>query len=130
MYVLDTNTLIYFFKGIGRVADTLLATPPQEVAVPTIVLYELEAGIAKSAESTKRRTQLDAFTEAVTVLPFDLQAAKCAAQVRAALERTGSLIGPMDLLIAGTALAHEAVLVTHDRGGFSRVKGLKIKDWY
>jgi tRNA(fMet)-specific endonuclease VapC len=47
-YVLDTNTLIYFFKGLGKVASRLLATPPNEIGIPTIVIYELEVGIAKS----------------------------------------------------------------------------------
>jgi len=33
MFLLETNTLIYFFKGLGRVAERLLATPPSETAV-------------------------------------------------------------------------------------------------
>ncbi len=53
MYVLDTNTLIYFFKGLGEVPRKLLATPPNEIAIPAIVLYELEYGIAKSGSPKK-----------------------------------------------------------------------------
>ena len=48
MFALDTNTLVYFFKGAGRVASQLLATPPAEIGIPSIVLYELEAGIEQS----------------------------------------------------------------------------------
>lgn len=59
MYVLDTNTLIYFFRGDGRVAERLLATYPADIAVPAVVVYELETGIAKSSDSAKRRGQLD-----------------------------------------------------------------------
>lgn len=51
MYVLDTNTLIYFFKGQGSVAGRLLATPPGEIGVPSIMLFELEVGLAKIPES-------------------------------------------------------------------------------
>ena len=58
MYILDTNTLIYFFKGMGNVPKKLLATSPKEIAVPSIVLYELEYGIAKSNSPTKRQAQL------------------------------------------------------------------------
>ncbi len=50
MYILDTNTLIYFFKGIGNVADILLSKSPKDISVPSIALYELEVGIAKSAK--------------------------------------------------------------------------------
>ena len=55
MHVLDTNTLIYFFRGQGEVAKHLLATAPSGVAIPTISLYELEVGIAKSQQPRKRR---------------------------------------------------------------------------
>jgi tRNA(fMet)-specific endonuclease VapC len=47
--VLDTNTLIYFFKGRGNVAERILSVPPAEVAVPAIVVYELEVGILNLA---------------------------------------------------------------------------------
>ena len=58
MYVLDTNTLIYFFKGIGAVSKHLLAVPPKEISIPSIVLFELEVGIAKSTSVKKRLNQL------------------------------------------------------------------------
>ena len=48
MYILDTNTLIYFFKGMGNVAENLLASLPKDIGIPSVVLYELEYGIAKS----------------------------------------------------------------------------------
>ncbi len=54
MYVLDTNTLIYFFEGVGNVAKHLLAVPPQEIAITTIVQFELEFGIAKSTSPRNR----------------------------------------------------------------------------
>ncbi len=33
MYILDTNKLIYFFKGVGKVAEKFLTTPPKELVV-------------------------------------------------------------------------------------------------
>ncbi len=55
MYVLDTNTLIYFFKGEGNVARKLLTISPKEIAIPAIVVYEIEYGIAKSTSPKKDR---------------------------------------------------------------------------
>jgi tRNA(fMet)-specific endonuclease VapC len=46
MYVLDTNTIIYYFKGVGQVASKIATVSPNEIAVPTIVLFELYVGIA------------------------------------------------------------------------------------
>jgi tRNA(fMet)-specific endonuclease VapC len=130
MLALDTNTLIHFFKGVGRVKDRLLATPPGEVAIPAVVLYELEIGIAQSRQPSKRRAHLEALVSVVTILSFDAACAKCAADVDTALRRKGTPIGPMDTLIAGTALAHQATLVTHNLGEFRRVPGLKLVDWF
>lgn len=130
MYILDTNTLIYFFKGKGMVAERLLKCSLREVGVPSIVLFELEFGICLSSAPEKRRAQLQRLMEVVTLLPFDGRAAKEAAKARAVLEQNGTPIGPLDLLIAATALAHGGVLVTHNTREFERVPGLQVEDWY
>lgn len=130
MYVLDTNTLIYFFKGMGNVARRLLAQSPQDIAIPAIVLYELEVGIAKSSQPKKRQKQLETLLNQINVLPFGTAEAKITAQVRANLEKNGTPIGEYDTLIAATALAQRATLVTHNTQEFSRVPKLTIEDWF
>ncbi len=129
-YVLDTNTLIYFFKGMGKVSQRLLSSPPEHVAIPAIVLYELEVGIAKSRNARRRREQLDEFVEVVAVLDFGKAEALAAAAIRAWLEKKGTPIGTLDILIAATAHAQSATLVTHNTQEFGRVKGLKLEDWF
>jgi tRNA(fMet)-specific endonuclease VapC len=130
MYALDTNTLIYFFKGLGRVGENLLAAQPRDVAIPAVVLYELEVGLAKSTSPAKRRRQLAALLATVSVLPLAAAEAAAAARVRATLEVAGTPISIIDTLIAGTALAHRATLVTHNVAEFGRVDGLHVVDWY
>jgi len=130
MYILDTNTLIYFFKGIGNVSTRLLQTPPRSIGIPTIVLFELEVGIAKSSSPKKRRLQLENLTATVNVLPFGPEELKFAAAVRVDLENRGKPIGPYDVLIAGTALANKGTLVTHNTNEFERIEGLHLEDWY
>jgi len=58
-------------------------------------------------------------------LPFGVEEARVGAQIRVKLERAGMKIGPLDTLIAATAL-----LVTHNVEEFGRVEGLAIRDWY
>lgn len=130
MYVLDTNTLIYFFKGMGKVAERLLSTPPKEIGIPSIVLYELEYGIAKSSSPEKRIEQLQSMCEHVNVLSFGEREARAAAVIRVQLEKKGTPIGPYDLLIAGTAIAHASVLVTNNEKEFSRIPNLETINWY
>ena len=66
----------------------------------------------------------------VQILPFNQQEAKISAMIRAQLEQNGTPIGHYDIQIAGTALTHNAVLVTHNTKEFSRVEGLQIIDWF
>jgi len=127
----DTNTLIYFFKGQGNVAQHLLATPPTEIGISSIVLYELEVGIAKSKSPQKRRTQLKDFVALIHVIPFGSVEAQAAADIRAKLEKKGNPIGPYDVLIAASALANHCTLITHNKKEeFSRIEGLKVEDWF
>ena len=130
MYALDTNTLIYFFKGKGNVARFLLNASPKDIAIPAIVLFELEVGISKSTAPEKRREQLADLIAAVRILPFGIKEARCSARLRADLERAGNPIGPFDTLIAGTALAHGATLVTRNTREFSRIRNLPLANWY
>lgn len=111
-------------------AERLLATSFRDVALPTVVLYELELGAEKADASPTRRSQLDELFSSVTLLPFDQAEAKAAARIRADLEARGVPIGPYDVLIAATALSRGAVLVTHNTEEYSRVQGLRLEDWY
>ena len=130
MFAMDTNTLIYFFKGMGRVAERMLEVSPRRIGIPMIVVYEIESGIRKSEAPARRQRQFEELLETVSILPFDLEAARSAAELRASLEARGTPIGPLDTLIAGTALANNATLVTHNTREFSRVPDLVLDDWY
>lgn len=130
MYVLDTNTLIYFFKGMGNVATQLLASSPKEIAIPAIVLFELEYGIAKSTSPEKRRKQLATLCNAVTLLSFNQKEAKIAAKIRFNLEQLGTPIGHYDILIAASALSHNGILVSNNTKEFERIVDLKLTNWF
>lgn len=130
MWVVDANALIYFFKGQGHIGGHLLQHPPADIGVPAIVLFELATGIAKSQHPEKRTRQLAKLLSVVTILPFGEAEARCAGQLRATLESKGTPIGPMDTLIAATALVANSPLVTRNFGEFSRVPGLSVLDWY
>lgn len=130
MFVLDTNAVIHFFKGKGQVGARLLATPPGEIALSAITVFELERGVRKSPPGVDRRERLARFLAAVEVLPLDLRAAQFAAEIAVQLEPEGLQIGPLDTLIAAVALAHGATLVTHNTREFSRIRELDVVDWY
>ncbi len=130
MYLLDTNSVIYFFKGMGRVSENLFSCSPKDIFIPSIVLYELEVGIAKSINSKKRREQLNVLLEQIQIVDFGEKEAKESALIRATLEKNGTPIGPMDTLIAGCAKANNLTLVTNNTKEFQRVDKLIIVDWF
>ena len=130
MFVLDTNILIYYFKNMGNVTTTLLRQPPSSIFIPTVVIYELEVGIAKSTSPQKRQQQLQRFLNNTQILPFGLSEARSAAFIRSTLEQKGQPIGQYDTLIAATALANGMILITHNTREFGRVPGLQIQDWF
>ena len=129
MCLLDTNTIIYFFKDIGNVAASILAQSPQDIAIPVIALYELEVGIAKSTSPAKRKKQLNTFASQVNIFQFGPKEARVAAGIRAELEKRGTPIGPYDILIAGTAVSTNSILITNNKKEFARVDRLRIDNW-
>lgn len=130
MFALDTDTVSFFLWGQGRVAERLSLSDPANIGIPSIVLHELRYGILRAGGGTRKREDLEAFLGAISVLPFDARSADAAAAARLELDRLGRQIGPFDILIAGTALASGAVLVTHNVREFGRIQDLRLDDWY
>ena len=129
-YMLDTNIIIYYFKGMGNVRMRFNQTPYEKLLIPSIVLYELNVGIAKSSSPNKRKMQLTHLLEYVSIIPFTKQEATHSAMVRAKLEMQGTPIGVVDGLIAGVALANDSILVTRNVREFERIPNLPLENWY
>jgi tRNA(fMet)-specific endonuclease VapC len=115
---------------MGNVSKQMLAVPPKDIGIPTIVLFELEVGIAKSTSPHKRQAQLKNLISVVNILPFGYDEVKSSSSIRINLEQKGMPIGPYDILIAGVALSNKGILVTHNTKEFGRIEGLLIEDWY
>ena len=132
-YLLDTNTLSYFFRGEGRIAERLSTVTPADVGLPAPVVYESRYGMLRLSVGARQAallSALDRVIETLEVVAFDAQAAEAAAQIRTQLEKLGTGIGPIDVQIAGIAIARAATLVTRNVTEFSRVAGLSVDDWY
>lgn len=129
MTLLDTNVIVHYLKGDPAIVARIHSASPGELAIPAIVVYELEYGTLRSKLPARRRRELEAGLEHIQHVPFDSAAAMAAARIRVELEKQGATIGSLDLLIAGTAVSRGATLVTNNAGEFSRVPGLLVLDW-
>lgn len=97
--------------------------------VPAVVKAELLLGAEKSARPEEERLRVESLLLPFEIVPFDEACAMHYARIRADLERKGQTIGGNDYLIAATALAHGAVLVTNNYDEFKRVPGLSFESW-
>lgn len=132
MLMLDTNTISYYFRGAPSVVTRMLATPPDQISVSAVVVYELRTGLLRmpAAACRTRMEALDAFLASIETISFDLAASHAAAVIGASLTQRGEPIGPLDVLIAGAARAVGATLITRNVREFSRVEGLLIENWF
>lgn len=102
---------------------------PGDIALCSIIKSELLYGARHSQQVEANLQLLTRLFAPLTSLPFDDRCAEETGVIRADLAAQGNPIGPYDLLIAATARANDAVLVTHNQGKFSRVTGLRLADW-
>ena len=130
MYMLDTNICIYAIKNKPELVLQRLKNNLQHgLCISAITLAELQHGIEKSAHPEKNASALLQFLSILTVLPFDDLAAVEYGKICADLQRKGTPIGTMDMLIAAHSRAEHMVLVTNNVREFERVSGLEIENW-
>lgn len=130
MFILDSNVCIRLLNQTHEgIAERFHRYPPNEIALCSVVKAELLYGARRSRRVEENLRVLRVFFAPLASLPFDDRCAEEAAQIRADLAAQGKPIGPHDILIAATACAHDAVLVTHNTGEFARVTGLRLEDW-
>lgn len=127
--MLDTNLCIRVLRDRPRAVQTRFNLEADGLCISTVVLTELLHGAAKSDRPQHNRQQVERFAARLEVLPFDAAAADHAADIRAALERIGRVIGGYDVLIAGHARSRGLTVVIGDLGDFERVDGLRCEDW-
>ncbi len=129
-YMLDTNMCIYIIKK--HPADVLkkfMNIKIGDVCLSSITLAELMYGVQKSHHQQKNNMALQEFISPLDIVSFDDEAAIHYGQIRAFLEKKGSPIGPLDLMIAAHAQSLNSILVTNNKKEFARVPHLKIEDW-
>ena len=128
--MLDTNICIAIVRRRPpQVLKRFTAYKVGDIGISWVTLAELEFGAAKSQHLEKNQAALDEFVLPLEIASFDREAARVYGQVRATLEKKGTPIGSLDMLIGAHALALGATLATNNTREFSRIKGLSVVDW-
>ena len=137
MYVLDTDHIVELHLGtpLGELVRQQIAECDEEVVTTIISAEEIMRGwLAEIHRAKTPQRQIASYRRlgelfddfaAMTVLPFDEDAAIVLSSLRAAKLRVGTL----DLKIAAIALSNGAKLATSNLRDFQQAPGLTVVDW-
>lgn len=128
--LLDTDTLTLFHKKHPQVISrsAMHVKTFGQLILSELSYYEVTRGL-KAVGASAQLARFEQFCQAHRILPFSHAAAVLAADIWADLRQRGLLIGEVDILIAGIALAESLAVATHNTFHFSRIAGLTVVDW-
>jgi tRNA(fMet)-specific endonuclease VapC len=128
--MLDTNTCIALIKRKpAHALQKFSEYQVGDIGISAVTLAELRYGVSKSQHQDKNQAALDEFVLPLEIAAFDEQTTVAYGELRAALEKQGTPIGPLDTMIAAHALSLGVALVTNNTREFNRVPRLTVVDW-
>ena len=129
-YLLDTNIWSHLQRRSSpQLTERFNTLQAQQICMSVIVRGELETGYLKGDRSPQRRQSLNFIVAGSQLLEMSQGVAEQYANIRTALEKAGTPIGPNDTWIAAEALHHKLILVSDNGRAFERVAGLKVENW-
>ena len=129
-YLLDTNAWVDYLTGrYPSVVARIQESPPDDLCLSSVVMAELRYGAATSQRKKFNHDLLDTLAREVRSVDFDLDGARTYGELRTALEKHGTPLGPYDMMIAAHALSLGLIVVTDNESEFRRVKSLRIENW-
>jgi len=129
-FLIDTNICIYIMnKRPPEVIQKFKTMEVGQIAISSITVSELQYGVSESKYREENLKRLDEFLTPFQILPYDEHASKFYGEIRSHLENQGTIIGPLDLLIAAHALSQNLILVTNNGKEFNRIPSLKVENW-
>lgn len=128
-YMIDTNIAIYTLKNRPARVRAAFKKHSGEICISSVSMGELIYGAEKSARVEQNLSIIEGLGARLKIESFDMKAAMHFGQLRVELAKSGNLIGPYDMMIAGHARALGLILVTNNRREFDRVSGLRVENW-
>ena len=128
IYLLDTDTVSLLVRKDPLVIKNLLKHEEDEICISVITYAEISFGLEKKG-SEKLFTEISTILDKLTIIDFNSTQSELYGKIRLKLEKSGTTLGDMDMLIAAAAQSIGATLVSHNVKHFSKIKGINIEDW-
>ena len=129
IYMLDTDTVSLIVRNHSSVIRNLIKHEDDEICISVITYAELSYGLEKKG-SSRLFDEVSLIMKKLSIINFNDSQAELYGKIRVELEKSGTPLGDMDILIAAAALSTGAILVSHNKKHFSKIKGINIEDWY
>ena len=127
-YMLDTDIASYLIRGDHPGVTKKFTELYEKCVISSITAAELQYG-ARKRNNRALTQKVQALCDLVPIISWNEDAATNYAKLRVELESAGTPIGNMDMMIAASALAEEAVLITNNIEHFSRISALNLENW-
>ena len=127
-YILDTDTVSLLVRKNPSLIKNIIKHEDDEICISAITYAELRYGLEKKS-SERLFNEVNALLGKLSIIDFDSSQSELYGKIRLKLEKSGTPLDNMDMLIAAAALSAGAILVSHNVKHFSRIQGLKIEDW-
>lgn len=129
IYLLDTDTCIYWLKNITSVTNKIQTIGWENICICNITVAELYFGAYNSQKVTENLTRAENFIQNIDVIALDNNAVKKFGELKAELRKIGQPVADFDLLIASVAITKKYTLVTNNTRHYSRIYELKLENW-
>ena len=127
-YMLDTDIASYLIRGDHPGVTKKFTELYEKCVISSITAAELQYG-ARKRNNRALTQKVQALCDLIPIISWNEDAATNYAKLRVELESAGTPIGNMDMMIAASALAEEAVLITNNTEHFSRISALNLENW-
>ena len=128
IYMLDTDTVSFLVRKNPSVIKNLIIHEDDEICISAITYAELCFGLEKKG-SERLFDEVKTIMGKLSIVDFDNTQSELYGKIRLELEKSGTSLGDMDMLIAVATVSAGAILVSHNVRHFSKIKGIKVEDW-
>ena len=129
MYLLDTDTLIYFLKGNETVVENFKANMEMPKALSVITYGELVYGSRKSEHVAENLAKVRRLTELYPVVDVTRAVMDSFGDMKASLSASGTKVDDFDLVIGCTAMTLGYAVVSNNTKHYEKIPGLKLANW-
>jgi len=129
MFLLDTDTLIYFLKGHETVVQNFRANANSPKAMSVVTYGELVYGARKSERVLENLAKVYRLAELYPIIDITRSVMDGFGEIKASLSSSGITVDDFDLQIGCTALMLNYTIVSNNTKHFQKIPSLKLTNW-